>query len=99
MNPWLENPVYQKQPAVLLNQVQKPEFEDYGDAITYAIAQEIHQHHELSDNTYHVACQHFGQQGLSELLGLCGCYTSVSMTLNAFKVPLPAGAQYPFEQR
>jgi len=77
----------------------KPEFEDQGEAITYAIAQEIHQAHELSENTYQSACKRFGQQGLSELLGLCGFYTSVSMTLNAFKVPLPAGAQYPFEQR
>lgn len=73
----------------------KPEFEDQGEAITYAIAQEIHQAHELSENTYQSACKRFGQQGLSELLGLCGFYTSVSMTLNAFKVPLPAGAQYP----
>jgi 4-carboxymuconolactone decarboxylase len=77
----------------------EPEFEDQGEAIAYAIAQEIHQQHELSESTYHKACQYFGQQGLSELLGLCGFYTSVSMTLNAFKVPLPEGAQYPFEQR
>lgn len=77
----------------------KPEFEDQGEAIAYAIADEINQQHELSDDTYDSACKHFGQQGLSELLGLSGFYTTVSMTLNAFKIPLPEGFEYPFAQR
>ncbi len=77
----------------------KPEFEDQGEAIAYAIANEINQHHELSEDTYHGACAYFGRQGLSELLGLSGFYTTVSMTLNAFKIPLPDGFEYPFTQR
>ena len=77
----------------------KPEFEDQGEAIAYAIADEINQQHELTDATYHRACEQFGQQGLAELLGLSGFYTTVSMTLNAFKIPLPEGFEYPFARR
>jgi len=34
------------------------------------------------------------EQGMVDLTGLIGHYTMVSMTLNAFEVPLPAGAEH-----
>ncbi len=32
-----------------------------------------------------------GERGIVEIIGLCGYYTMVSMTLNTFEFPLPEG--------
>ena len=37
-----------------------------------------------------------GLQGVVELTGIVGYYTLISMTINAFLVPVPDGADNPF---
>jgi len=74
----------------------KPDFESNEDKIAYELCTELHQNHQVSDSTYSEAAAIFGEQGVMELVNLAGYYTMVSMTLNTFKVPLPAGASYPF---
>ena len=73
-----------------------PEFEDNGDAAAYSLALEIHNTRKLTNTTFDNAVTEFGEAGVAELIGLCGYYGTVSMTLNAFEVELPQGAEYPF---
>ncbi len=74
----------------------KPELDDAGDQATYQLASEIHQTHQVSQATYDRAVAEFGEMGVAELIGLCGFYGLVSMTLNTFDVELPPGAENPF---
>ncbi|MGD8417492.1 MAG: carboxymuconolactone decarboxylase family protein [Pseudomonadales bacterium] len=74
----------------------RPELSDPGDAAAYALAREIHNDHKLSEATFAEAKAQFGEAGVAELIGLCGFYGLVSMTLNGFEVGLPAGATPPF---
>lgn len=74
----------------------KPELGDPGDAAAYALASEIHTQRSLSQETFDQAAAQFGETGVAELIGLCGFYGLVSMTLNGFDVDLPEGAERPF---
>lgn len=74
----------------------RPSFVDEGDEATYELANELHRTHQVSDPTFNAAVAQFGEQGVAELVNLCGFYTMVSMTLNTFQVDLPAGAELPF---
>lgn len=75
---------------------EQPTLTDTGDIATYALATEMHQTHEVSQATFDAACAQFDETGVAELVGLCGFYGLVSMTLNTFDVDLPAGAEKPF---
>ena len=75
----------------------RPSFVDDADAATYELARELHHNRQVSDATFETAVEHFGEQGVAELVNLCGFYTMVSMTLNTFEVPLPDGAELPFD--
>jgi 4-carboxymuconolactone decarboxylase len=43
--------------------------------------------------TYAAAQELLGDRGMVEIVALCGYYTLVSFTLNAFDVPLPPGEE------
>ncbi len=75
-----------------------PVFGHEADRITFELCRELHTNHQISDTTFDSAVEEFGEQGVAELINLAGYYTMVCMTLNTFKVPLPADAQYPFPQ-
>ena len=73
-----------------------PELTDPGDAAAYALAREIHNNRQLTPATFEAAVGAFGETGVAELIGLCGFYGLVSMTLNGFDVELPNGVEKPF---
>jgi 4-carboxymuconolactone decarboxylase len=50
----------------------------------------------VSDPVYARALEVLGLTSLVELVGILGYYTLISMTINAFEVPLPAGVSDPF---
>ena len=50
----------------------------------------------VSDKTHAKAIALFGEQGVVDLVGVIGYYHLVSLTLNAFNVPLPEGVESPF---
>jgi len=52
----------------------------------------------ISDDMHARALAVFGEQGLVELVGVIGYYHLVSLTLNAFNVPLPDGVEKPFAE-
>ena len=68
-----------------------PPFATDSERTVHAVAGALATTGSLDDATYREAEGLLGPAGLVELVSLCGYYTLVSYTLNAFAVPLPAG--------
>ena len=68
-----------------------PTFDDPRGRMIYDVAKSLHEGHGLSDTLYAEAVRVLSERGLVEVIGLCGYYTLVSMTLNTFEFELPAG--------
>ena len=49
----------------------------------------------VAASNYKRAVDALGEQGVVDLVGVCGYYMLVSMTLNVFEMPLPAGVPDP----
>jgi 4-carboxymuconolactone decarboxylase len=75
---------------------QEPKFSDAKQASVYTFSRELHRERTVSDAVYADAVRHLGLQPVVELVGVLGYYTLISMTINAFSVPLPDGASDPF---
>ena len=57
----------------------------------YDVARSLHETRGLSKTLYDEAVEVLTLRGLVEIIGLCGYYTMVSMTLNTFEFGLPDG--------
>ena len=68
-----------------------PTFSDPKAKMIYDVAKSLHEGHGLTDALYAEAIALLGERGLVEIIGLCGYYTMVSMTLNTFEFDLPEG--------
>lgn len=86
-------------PAVALDQIsrgQAPVLKDPLDRVTSSFVRELLQTRRVSDATYGLAVEAFGEAGVVDLTGLVGYYTLLAMTLNTFEVPVPEGADIPW---
>lgn len=70
---------------------ETPSFEADDEAVVYTFARQLVVGGGVDDATFASAVAGLGHQGVVELASLCGYYTLVSFTLNAFAVPLPPG--------
>jgi 4-carboxymuconolactone decarboxylase len=70
---------------------REPEFDDDRQRVVHQVVSELLVTGRLSEATHATARSHFHDVQLVELVTLCGYYTLVSFTLNAFDVGLPAG--------
>ena len=68
-----------------------PLFGDPKAQMIYDVAKSLHEAHGLSPGLYEEAIKVLKLRGLVEIIGLCGYYTMVSMTLNTFEFELPGG--------
>ena len=68
-----------------------PVFDDARSKTIYEVARSLHEGHGLSRSLYEEAVQVLSERGLVEIIGLCGYYTLVSLTLNTFEFGLPDG--------
>ena len=59
----------------------------------YDFTNALHRDHVVDDATYAEATAQLGETGVTDLVGLCGYYTLISMVLNTFEVPVPGGAK------
>ena len=73
-----------------------PDLSNPTEAVVYNFARELLDEHRVSDHLYDEAIKLLGETGAVELVILLGYYTLVSMTLNVFEVPVPAGEGAPF---
>jgi 4-carboxymuconolactone decarboxylase len=68
-----------------------PHFDDPKGRMVYDVAKSLHEGHGVSKTLYDDAVKMLGERGIVEIIGLCGYYTMVSMTLNTFEFELPEG--------
>jgi 4-carboxymuconolactone decarboxylase len=70
---------------------REPRFESEDERTVYTVARQLTQTGRVDEDVYLAAGDLLGDEGLVQLVSLCGYYTLVSFLLNAFAVPLPAG--------
>jgi 4-carboxymuconolactone decarboxylase len=68
-----------------------PTFDDPKAKMIYDVAKSLHEGHGLAKALYDEAVEVLSERGVVEVIGLCGYYTMVSMTLNTFEFGLPDG--------
>ena len=80
---------------------EEPLFDADDERVVYAVARQLTETGQLDQPSYDAASALLGNEGMVELVTLCGYYTLVSFLLNAFDVPLPPGAaaQWPPQNR
>src|SRR5207253_3155450 len=80
-------------PAVIdaIRDRRTPEFDDPKGKMIYDVAKSLHEGHGVEKGLYDDAVKLLGERGVVEVIGLCGYYTLVSMTLNTFEFGLPEG--------
>lgn len=59
---------------------------------------ELYKTRRVSDRTYKRVHAFLGDTGTVDLVGICGYYAMISMTLNTFRAELPEGAPMPFKE-
>jgi len=69
----------------------EPEFTQADETAVYGFARELLENQTVSATVFETAAEHFGLNGLVDLIGILGYYTLIAMTLAAFEIPAPAG--------
>lgn len=59
---------------------------------------ELYKTRRVSDKTYKRVHSFLGDAGMVELVGICGYYALISMTLNAFRAEIPEDVPMPFKE-
>ena len=72
-----------------------PPFASEQERIVYDFVTEYLETNRVAQSNYKRALDAFGEKGVVDLVGVCGYYMLVSMTLNVFEMPLPAGVPEP----
>ena len=75
----------------------EPRFARADERAVHRFAHELLHDHVVSDAAYRDAEAALGAAGVVDLVGVLGYYGLISMTINAFRVPLPDGAAEPFQ--
>ena len=86
------------EPAIVeaIHRGQTPKFAKQDEAAVHDFARELINTRRVSEPTFRRAVDLLGRKAVVELVGILGYYSLVSLTLNAFEVPVPAGAPVPF---
>ena len=64
----------------------------------YDFVQELYKTKRVSDRTYKRLHAFLGDAGTVELIGICGYYAMIAMTLNVFRAQIPPDAPLPFKE-
>ena len=70
----------------------EPAFEADDERTVYSVARQLANTGQLTQAAFDAGQRLLGDEGMVELVALCGYYTLISFLLNAFAVELPAGA-------
>jgi len=84
-------------PAIIeaIKERLRPVFLAPGQETVYEFCHELLATRRVSQTLYARAVALLGEAGVLELVTLLGYYALISMTLNVFEVPLPAGTRLP----
>ncbi|MFZ2737954.1 MAG: carboxymuconolactone decarboxylase family protein [Burkholderiaceae bacterium] len=81
--------------AEAIAQGQRPSAMQADEEIIYNFCQELHSTTRVSDASYQAVLGLFGEQGVVELIGVSGYYSTVAMMLNVDQTPIPGGIAPP----
>jgi 4-carboxymuconolactone decarboxylase len=70
---------------------EAPPLQSDDERVVHAVASQLSASGRLDADAYAAGQRLLGDQGMVELVTLCGYYTMISFLLNAFAVPLPEG--------
>lgn len=76
-----------------IRQRRTPNFSRDDERLVYDITMELNIGRTLADENYRRGMEIFGEEVMVELVSAVGFYSMVAMTLNAFAVPVPGGAE------
>jgi 4-carboxymuconolactone decarboxylase len=68
---------------------RRPEAMATDEEIAYDFCNELVQSRGVAETTYRRAVEQFGEQGVIDMLGLLGYFTTVSMVMNVARTPPP----------
>ena len=74
-----------------------PKFTKSDEQAIYDLASELVKTKRVSAPVFERAKKELSETGVIDLVGIIGYYSLVSVTLNAFELPLPDGEKYPFD--
>jgi 4-carboxymuconolactone decarboxylase len=74
--------------AKALAEGRRPDSMPEDEALVYDFLDELHRNLSVSDATYSKALGKFGEQGIIDMIGLNGYYTSLAMALNVARIPV-----------
>lgn len=69
-----------------------PALEERDQAVVYEFSRTLLAQHGVDDALYSRTVDALGEAAVIDLVGILGYYSLISMTINAFRVPLPDGA-------
>jgi 4-carboxymuconolactone decarboxylase len=83
-----------------LDQLTAGEHPDFSgdEQLSHSIASQMLNQHRILDDTYAHGLEVFGETALIELVATVGYYCLISLTLNAFEIPLEPGMRDPFPE-
>ena len=83
-----------------LDQLAAGEHPDFSgdEQLSYSIASQMLNQHRILDDTYAHGLEVFGETAMIELVTNVGYYCLISLTLNAFEIPLEPGMKDPFAE-
>jgi 4-carboxymuconolactone decarboxylase len=102
---WLRHEAYARESGLSAEVVadiaagREPGFDSDRDRVIYQLVSELVRDGSVSDERYAAALALLGERRLVELVALSGYYCFSSVVLNAFRVPLPAGASVPWSPK
>jgi len=73
-----------------------PKLAKADEQAAYDFARELVTTRRVSEATFTRAKKELGETGVIDMVGIIGYYSLVSVTLNAFEMPLPEGEKLPF---
>lgn len=73
-----------------------PNFVAADERVVHRFSHELLTRQRVSQPTWDEAQALLGMRTVVDLVGVLGYYTLISMTINAFEIPVPAGAPDPF---
>ncbi|BAT61102.1 hypothetical protein GJW-30_1_03658 [Variibacter gotjawalensis] len=77
---------------------KRPDKAPKDEIAIYDFVKELYADRRVSDATYKRVQKVLGDQATVELVGICGYYAMISMLLNTFRAPLPAGEELIFKE-
>ena len=75
---------------------ETPAFAKADEAVVYEFASQIWDRKRVTDAAYRHAVTVLGERAVVDLVGILGYYALISITINAFEVPIPPGTLEPF---